>query len=223
MTLSIRPLNQPLTLVEITETPETLTLTQTRVSALRDLRNLLIRTWSVPFALFAVAFAHAEFFSPFWNHGEKTSSEGWYDPFYPWTISLFVVLIGRLLLPAICGLFGRATFVFDKGQGVLLRNGRQVGPLQEIHAIKPQVSKGAERNPVFRLVLELPQRRKVVVAETHHIPERGEFQVSRNPMGPNSAFTYLHCWLNYDRQRFVPFLDPEIAEIERRITQFLGT
>lgn len=70
-------------------------------------------------------------------------------------------------------------------------------------------------------MLEIPQRRKVVVAETHYIPWRGDFKVSRNRMGPASSFAYLHCWLDYDTQDLVPFLDPEIAEIERRITLFL--
>ncbi len=35
------------------------------------------------------------------------------------------------------------------------------------------------------------------------------------------GFAYLACWLDYGRQHYVPFLDPEIAEIERRINLFL--
>ena len=136
-------------------------------------------------------------------------------------IAGFSLLIGRLLLHSICGLFGRATFVFDKRQDVLLRNGRPVGPLREIGAIKPQITKGMEHNPVFRLVLELLPHREIVLAETHYIPGRGEFRVSRNRTGPARSFAYLNRWLDYDMQDFVPFLDPEIAEIERRITLFL--
>ncbi len=138
-------------------------------------------------------------------------------------ITVFSLSIGRLLLRSICGLFGRATIVFDKEQDVLLRNGRLVGPLREICAIKPQVTKGEERNPVFRLVLDLPQHREVVLAETHYIPGKYEFRVSRNRTGPARSFAYLNRWLDYGAQDFVPFLDPEIAEIERRITLFLET
>lgn len=214
--------NTPLPLAEIVETPTTLTLTQTKAPALRDLRNLLIKTWHLPFALFAAWFAYsAESSSPLLNHGRETNAGGWDDPVCLWTMIVFGLPIGHLLLRSIWGLFGRATLVFDKGLDALLRNGRPVGSLGEICAIKPQITKGWKCNPVFRLVLELPQRRKVVVAETHYIPGRGDFRVIGNCIGPNSSFAYLSYWLNYDAQDFVPFLDPEIAEIERRITLFL--
>ena len=207
-------------LVEIVETPTTLTVTQTKAAALRDLRNLLPQVWSFPIAvLFVCVFQ----FSPFWKHGEKQSPGEWYrDPFYLWGITLVILNMGRSLLPPIRSLLGRATFVFDKSRNVLLRNGRQVGPLDEIRAIKAQITKGLQYNPVFRLVLELPQCWKVVIAVTHFIPGLGDFRVSRYGTSRSVSFVYLNNWLDYDRQDYVPFLDPEIAEIERRITRFLA-
>ncbi len=214
----------PLPLVEIAETPTTLTVTQTKAAALRDLRTLLIQAWHLPFTVFAFLFAYlSESSSSYWNHGEKQSLGEWYhDPFCLWTIALFSLGIGRSLLPAIRSLLGRATFVFDKDRNVLLRNGRRVGLLGEICAIKAQINKGLQYNPVFRLMLELPQRRKVVVAVTHFVPGRGDFRVSRYGTSRSASFVYLHNWLDYDKQDYVPFLDPEIAEIERRITRFLA-
>ena len=214
--------NISLPLIEILETPTTLTLTQTRAPALRDLRNLLIKTWHLPFALFAAWFAYsAEASSPLLNHGRETNAGGWDDPVCLWTMIVFGLPIGRLLLRSIWGLFGRATLVFDKGRDTLLRNGRPVGSLGEICAVIPQITKGRGYNPVFRLVLELLRCRKVVVAETHYIPGRGDPRVINNCMGPNSSFAYLSCWLDFDRQEYVPFIAPEIAGIERRILLFL--
>ena len=212
--------NMPLSLVEISETSTTLTVRQTKAPALRDLRNLLMKMWPLPFTISASLFVYFSDFT-LWNHGVGTSSRGWHDPFCLFVIASSSLLLGRLLLRPICSLFGRAKFVFDKGQDVLLRNGKQVGSLREIAAIKPQITKGSQYNPVFRLVLELPHGQKVVVAETHSIPGRGEFRVSRSIVGPTSSFAYLTRWIDYNGQDFVPFLDPEVAEVERRISLFL--
>ena len=223
MTPRLTPLNQVLTLVETTETPETLTITQTKAPALRDLRNLLAGWWPMPFLLFAGAFASsAENASSLWNHGQKISGVEWYDPPYLWGFVVFGLVFGRLLLRSLCGLFGRATFVFDKSQNMLIRNGKPVGPLGEICRIKSQVNKGNGLNPVFCLMAEIPEGRKIAIATTHYIPAPGEYRVVRTPTGPTSRFPYMHCWEDFDRQDMVPFLDPEIAEIERRVTQFLG-
>lgn len=214
--------NMPLALVEIVETPTTLTLTRTRVAALRDFRNLLPTVWSLPLMVLTGWYLYS-FDSLYGNHGEKQSPGEWYrNPLYLWAIALISFNIGRSLLPPIRSLFGRATFVFDKSRNVLLRNGRQVGPLDEIRAIKAQITKGLQYNPVFRLVLELPQHRKAVVAMTHFVPRRGDFRVSRYGTRRSVSFVYLHHWLDYDKQDYVPFLDPEIAEVERRITLFLA-
>ncbi len=159
----IKPWNMPLSLVEIAETPTTLTLRQTRAPALRNLRNLLIKTWHLPFVLFAAWFAYSsEYSSALLNHGHKTSAGGWNDPVCLWAMIGFGLLVGRLLLCSVYGLFSRATFVFDKDQNSLLRNGRRVGSLREIGAIKPQITKGWEYNPVFRLVLSFPNAGKLL-------------------------------------------------------------
>lgn len=213
MPTRITPLNQPLTLVEIEETPETLTITQTKAPALRDLRNLLAGWWPVPFFLFAAAFAaSSEDASPFWNHGHKISGAEWYDPPYLWGFIFFGLLFGRLLLRSLCGLFGRATFVFDKSRNMLVRNGKPVGSLGEICRIKSQLNKGYGLNPTFRLMVEIPEGRKIAIATTHYIPARGEFRVSRNRMGPASRFPYMHCWEDCDRQDMVPF-KPSVARM----------
>ena len=224
MTPCTTPLNQPLTLVEITETPETLTVMQTKAPALRDLRNLLAGWWPMPFVLLIEAtISSPEVSSSFGYHGQQTSSGEWFNPLCILPFIILCLIFGQLLLRSLCGLFGRATFVFDKSQAMLVRNGQPVGPLGEISRIKSQVNKGQGLNPLFRLALELPEGRKIAIATTHYIPARGEFCVIRTPTGPTSRFPYMHCWEDYDRQDMVPFLDPEIAEIERRITRFLGT
>ena len=199
-----------------------LTIRQTKASALRDLRNLMVGWWPMPILLFAggVAFS-PEVTSSFRNHGQQTSSGEWFNPFFIFLSIIFSLTFGRLLLRSLCGLFGRAAFVFDKSQNMFLCNGQPVGPLGEICRIKSQLNKGYELNPMFRLMVEIPEGWKIAIATTHFIPAPGEYRVIRTDTGPTSRFPYMHCWEDYDRQAMVPFLDPEIAEIERRITQFL--
>ncbi len=201
MTIRTTSLHQPLTLVEIAETPETLTITQTKAPALRDLRNLWMTWWPMLFLLCAMIFVSSAFILP----------------------SVLISLVfGSLLLRSLRGLVGRATSVFDKSRNILARDGQPLGSLGEICRIKSQVNKGQGRNPIFRIMVEIPEGRKIAIATTHFIPAPGEYRVPRAPYGPTSRFPYMTCWEDWDRQDMVPFLDPEIAEIERRITQFLG-
>ena len=168
MTTRITALHQPLALVEIAETPETLTIMQTKAPALRDLRNLLAGWWPVSILLLVWVFGSSSKAASLFGHGQPTSSGEWFNPSFILPSIIFGLTFGQLLLRSLCGLFGRATFVFDKSQNLLVRNDKPLGPLGEICRIKSQVNKGQGLNPIFRIMVEIPEGRKIAIATTHY-------------------------------------------------------
>ncbi len=119
-------------------------------------------------------------------------------------------------------LFGRETFVFDRNEGVFIRNGYTVGPLRDIRAVTAQV-RGNGQYPMFQLILELPRCEEVTLVRTHDIPANGEFRLGASFFtNPDKTFSICNPWLDYDEQNLVPFLPPEIVELRRKITEFIG-
>ena len=119
--------------------------------------------------------------------------------------------------------FGKETFIFDRNEGIFIRNGFTVGPLRDIRAVTPQVTASSGQYAMFRLILELPRCETVTIVRTHDVPAAGEFHLSRNVFSdPNKRFAMFTPWLAYDEQNLVPFLPQEIIALREKILQYVG-
>lgn len=128
-----------------------------------------------------------------------------------------------LLIRALNSLLGKETFVFDKNQDAFIRNGFHVGPLGDIRAVKPQVTHGSEQTPRFRLVLEMRCHLPFTLVITHYFAAPGNFQLSQNGFSdPNKKFVEFEPWMDCDKQSLIPFVPPEMADLQRKIASFVG-
>lgn len=186
-------------------------IAQTNGAALRDLRvSLTLLFQWVLMVLFV------EFIFPHFDRWFGT------PPFSLGQI-LFVSLGPLwLVVRSINRMFGKRTCLLDKNRDLLIYNGFTVGPLQEIRAVKAQVKNGAGKNPMFRLVLELRRGLTLILIESYYLQVPGDFLLGRNPFGgPNTRFAVFQDWLDCDRQNLVPFVLPEVAELQLKIKSFL--
>ena len=127
------------------------------------------------------------------------------------------------LFHAVNRFFGKETFVFDTNEDVFIRNGVRGGPLSDIRAVTAQVTSNDGQTPMFRLILELPRCETVTIVRTHEIASEGEFHLSGNGFSdPDQRFAICTPWLNYEEQRLVPFLPPEITDLRGKILEYVG-
>lgn len=195
-------------LATVTEENGVLTIQQSRDAAWRDLQTaLLFSVGTLPIMAFI-------YFS-----GQLSPDMA----FPPGAFVLFVLPFVYTLLRALNSLFGKETFVFDKNQDAFIRNSFNVGPLGDIRMVKPQVTHGSGQNPRFRLVLEMRYHLPFTLAITHYFAAPGDFLLSRNGFDdPNTRFAYFEPWTDCDKQNLVPFVPPEITDLQRKIESFVG-
>jgi len=206
---------QDLSLAHVTETEGRLVVTQSNGPALRNFRNTLTTILGsavsafVSYALFPEA-VHS------WFRAMSASMS---------SVGLFVFFCFPFIVMALQSvnrLFGKESFIFDRNEGVFIRNSFTVGPLREVRAVTAQVT-GAGQYPIFRLILELPRCETVTIVRTHDLPADREFHLSGNVFSdPNKRFAMFTPWLDYDEQSLVPFLPPEIVALRQRIIGFIG-
>ena len=145
------------------------------------------------------------------------------DPGAGMMILFIILFVLAALFESVNRFFGRETFIFNRNEGVFIRNGFTVGPLRQIRAVTAQVTANGQY-PMFRLILELPRSETVTIVRTHDIPREGEFRLSGNIFSNlNKRFAAYTPWLNYDEQNLVPFLPPEIMALREKISQYVGT
>ncbi len=209
-------------LAKITEENGVLTLRQSRDEALRDLQTALFAgVGIIPVMLVWYGLSLAGTFS--------STAPGAGNPTHQdagFAVGVFVLLclpFVFMLFRALNSLFGKETFVFDKNQDAFIRNGFNVGPLSDIRAVKPQVTHGSEQNPRFRLVLEMRYHLPFTLVITHYFAAPGDFQLSQNGFGdPNKKFAEFEPWTDCDKQRLIPFVPPEIVDLQRKIADYIG-
>ena len=204
-------------LAHVEESDGRLVIRQSNGPALRNFRNTFLTfggsavSFLVYYALFPKA-VHD------WFHGMSASG----SPVGPLVFLCFPIV--AMVFQSVNRLFGKETFVFDRNQGVFIRNGYTVGPLRNIRAVTAQITGGAQgQYPMFRLILELPRCETVTIVRTHDIPNEREFRLSGNGFSdPNKRFAMFTPWLDYDEQNLVPFLPQEIVELREKILQYVG-
>lgn len=209
-------------LATITEENGVLTLQQSRDEAQRDLQTAL-------FAGFGIIPIMLIWYGLFLTESPSVSAQGAGHPAHqdfglPIGMFIFFSLpFVYLLLRALNSLFGKETFVFDKNQDAFIRNGFNIGPLGDIRAVKPQVTHGSEQNPRFRLVLDMRYHLPFTLVITHYFAAAGDFQLSRNGFGdPNKKFAEFEPWADCDKQNLIPFVPPEITNLQQKIESFVG-
>jgi len=216
----ILPRRQVTSLAHVEETEGRLIVTQSNGPALRSLRN----------TFFALVSSAASLLVTYLLFSRRDGSlfDVWLTgpgAITPAGLIFFLSLPFLVMVfQSVNRFFGKETFIFDRNEGVFIRNGFMVGPLQEIRAVTAQVTGGMEgQYPVFRLILELPRCQMVTIVRTHDVPAAGEFHLSENGFGdPNKRFAMCTPWLNYDEQKLVPFLPSEIMALRQRLLEFIG-
>ncbi len=194
----------------VTEANGVLTIKQSQEPALRDLQTaLLFGVGTVPVMFF--------FYDSLWPSTAQNAA------FPLGGFAVFCLPFLYMLFRALNSLFGKETFAFDKNQDAFIRNGFNVGPLSDIRAVKPQVTHGSEQNPQFRLVLDMRYHLPFTLAITHYFAAPGDFQLSRNGFDdPNKKFAVFEPWTDCDKQDLIPFVPPEITDLQRKIESFVG-
>ena len=202
-------------LAQVVEENGVLTVTQTNEAALRDLQTVVL----------GIALSAPLLYLQMVTPGRSAVSvPSTHQDGFPYVFVFFFAGLALLwqLLRTVNQFWSRETFAFDKNEGIFIRNGRTVGPLSEIRHITAQVTLGSNQNPKFRLVLELPRCQTVTIVETHHLYRSGDFRLSRNVFSdPNERFAVFTPWLDCDKQRLVPFVPPEIMELQQRLSKYV--
>ena len=216
--MTVREREQNLVLAHVVENDGTLVVTQLNAPALRNLRNLFSSLLGSAFSLFLWYLLFPQAVNSWFR--------GWLTGPYAVTPAGLVFFLSLPFLIALAQsvnrLFGKDRFVFDRNEGVFIRNGYTVGPLRDIRAVTAQV--GNSQYATFRLILELPRCQTVTIVRTHDIPAEGEFHLSGNIFSNSyQRFPTLEPWLDYEEQNLIPFLPPEIVELRRIILEFIGT
>jgi hypothetical protein len=217
--MAVRQREQNLVLAHVVENDGTLVVTQLSAPALRNLRNLFSSLLGSAFSLLLWYLLFPQAVNS-WFRGWLTGPYAVTPAGLIFFLSLPFLIV---LAQSVNRLFGREAFVFDRNEGVFIRNGYTVGPRRDIRAVRAQVTDGGGQYPVFRLILEMPRCETVTLMSTHDIMASGGFHLSGNGFGdPNKRFAAFTPWLNYDEQNLVPFLPPEIVELRLRILEFIG-
>lgn len=200
-----------MSLAHVVEKDGILVVTQSNEPALQNFWNTGIALlWGVPSIVLY-----------YWFHLQVSGSVGPAAIPLPVLIFFFGLPFLVMLFQSVNRLFGKEAFVFDRNKGVFNRNGFTVGPLREIRAVTAQVT-GNGQYPMFRLILELPRCKTVVIVRTHEIPAEGEFHLSGNFFSnPNKRFAVFEPWMDYDEQNLIPFLPPEIVELRKKILEYI--
>lgn len=207
---------QDFSLALVTEADGCLVIRQSNGPALRNFRNAVVTLGgsAVSFLVYYCLFPEAVQ-SWFRTMSASMSPAG--------LLIFFCLPFAVMVFQSVNRLFGKETFLFDKNQGVFIRNGFTVGPLHEIRAVTPQVSTSNGRNVMFRLLVELPYCETVPIVRTHDIPADGEFRLNGRGFGdPNTRFPAGTLCLNYEEQNVVPFLPQEITDLRRKILEYVG-
>ena len=214
----VRQREQKLVLAYVVENDGRLVVTQSNGAALRNFRNTFgsLAGSAISLLLWYLLFPQSV----------NSWLRGWLTGPYAVTpaglLFFFSLPFLIMLAQSVNRLFGKETFVFDRNEGVFIRNGFKMGPLREIRAVTAQVT-GHGQYPIFRLILELPRCEMVTIVRTQDIPADGEFHLSGNVFSnPDKRFAMFMPWLDYDKQNLVPFLPPEIVELRRVIREFIG-
>jgi len=206
-------------LAQISEYDRKLVVAQSNESALRDLRNSLLQFFGTVASIF---FCYLFFtrIGTLWGPVRPTGVAT-----LPLVVPLIFLSIPSiwLVIRSINRFFGKEIFIFDTNGGVFIRNGFTVGSLEEIRKVTAQVTRGLGQNPMFRHVLELPRCQTVVIATTHYVKGFGEFTLNENGFSdPSKRFAVFEDWTDYDQQNLVPFLPPEIIELQQKILSYLS-
>lgn len=212
----LMPTSRPdLSLAQVTETEGRLVVSQSNGAALRNFWNTC-----AAFGGSAVSFLIYYSLFPEAVHDWFRSMSPSGSPVGPIVFLCFPFVV--MVFQSVNRLFGRETFVFDRNKGVFIRNGYTVGSLRQIRKVTAQVT-GAGQYPMFRLILELLRCETVTIIRTEDLPADGGFRLSGNVFSnPDKRFAMFMPWLDYDEQNLVPFLPPEIVELQQRIREFIA-